>query len=220
MRLASMLQHGRGEGFMTTRHDQLALYAAHTVRPPKLGLSECARVLEELERKVKGQPAAEQRRMAADPTVRGAMLGFLAHRFTPLDLSTARSAGDLSAAMEAAGHVLMLSDAATHRRFLDEVIFNLAHPEDHRFFAPTLEKLIPVTAMESALLEHARGDNPLHQRNTFALLEHLQRGPRYRLSARGVRELAEVAGRLAKAADTNPELKRVAARFVEPSPGR
>jgi hypothetical protein len=198
---------------MSDRESLLELLRAHTVPTPG-SLPDAASVLEGFEQAASGLSAPEQERLAREPRHRDAMLAFLTYRFTPLDLDVLRSSGTFDAAMEAAGHVLKLSASGTQERFLVEIVMNLAHPADHRFFAPTLRRLIGHDTMEQVLLAHARSDNGLHQRNVFALMRYLYSDASYPLSAAAGRELHEIALRVTRSEHTNSHLRETVASFA------
>lgn len=61
-------------------------------------------------------------------------------------------------------------DAATAKVFLDQVVFNAAHPEAHLYLWYTISRCTPAATCEAEILARVKGTNALHQVNAFALV--------------------------------------------------
>lgn len=181
------------------------LLRQHTVSPPGMSLDAAVGLLE-----APGVSSDRTRR-------RDAALAFMKYQFTPLDPDAVHFDRDYDAAFAAAVVVLQNADPAHKRQFVDEILFNVAHPANHGVLWPLVCDLLRPDELAQELLSRLRSDNELHVHNALRLPYFVYgRRSDYELSDASRTALQSAAQALGQRPVLNPLVRDAVTEFALP----
>ncbi|MBK7861817.1 MAG: hypothetical protein IPJ65_25010 [Archangiaceae bacterium] len=193
------------------------LVSHQTLPLPSLGFVQAVDLLEDFNTANLETPRAElPAKVAADAKLQDAAVAFFAYRFTAVAPQPADVGRDLKLAAEVAQGVLRFADPTHRQAFLEQVVFNVAHPAGHQALAPVVKGALPAAQVERALLTHARSTNPLHLHNALELPRWVF-GSGYPLSEAGRAQLERRVEGLRGNTALNPLIARAVTEFRLPA---
>lgn len=186
------------------------LLGQHTVSAPRLSSRAAARHLMTFIEANRQLSAAQLPWVVAkDHALQDAALAHLKFRFTPLDLTQSDVGPSASKVTGAALAIAPHTDPPHRTEFLDEVVFNVAHPAHHRLLAPAVLGAIPAEQLENALVSNVQSDNELHVHNALHLFAELsqRRSSNVSESTASTQRFCDAAARLRQRPNLNPLIK-------------
>ena len=185
------------------------LLCQHTVLRPMLSFDEANATLERFhDRFLKVSKSELVQAVADDPTVQEAAITFLKYRYTPLQPALIDVEQAYAKQNSVAVNIVALLDDRHRTEFIDEVVFNVAHPANHEVLWPAIVAVMPAAELEKRLLERARSTNELHVNNALYLPSVVEgRHPTYKLAPALIQELRRIGQRLLGNPALNPLLR-------------
>jgi hypothetical protein len=168
-----------------------ALFEQHTVGTPAQSYASARAALDAFFLEAKNvSPAELTKLVASKPELLDASIDFLSYRFTPVGFAEVGRDPDAKQATSVALRLVQEMDEPRRARFLETVVFNVAHPANHQALWPAVVNAVPSAQLETALLEKAASTNELHAMNAFALPFHVYgRKPGYELGVGARKQL-------------------------------
>lgn len=196
-----------------------ALFAQQTAQKPSLSYAAARQKLEAFFQEAKNVSPAQLSTLAvARPDLLDAANDFLAYRFTPVGFAEVGRDPDAKQAVQVAQRLVQEMDPARKARFLETVVFNVAHPANHQALWPQVLASISPAELEKALLDKAGGANELHALNAFSLPFHVYgRRADYTLSEVARAKLSALADARKSAPDANLLLRQTLEDFALPA---
>lgn len=187
-----------------------ALFAQNTVAKPMLSYAVARQKLEAFFEEAKNVTPAQLSSLAgARPELLDAALDFLAYRFTPIGFGEVGGDPEAKKPTQVAQRLVQEMDPARKTRFVESVVFNVAHPANHQALWPQVLASISPTELEKALLDKAGGANELHALNAFSLPFHVYgRRPDFTLGGATRAKLVELADERRSAPNANLLLRQ------------
>ncbi len=150
------------------------LLGQHTVRPPAMSSPAAAKHLSTfLDVHPHLTPEQLPWVVAKAVELQDATLTYLKYQFTPLDLTQVDRSPSGAQRTAAALAIVPHMGRSQRAEFLEQVVFNVAHPAHHRLLAPPLLSAIPAAEIGTALLQHVDAPNELHINNAIHLFQEL-----------------------------------------------
>lgn len=151
------------------------LLAQHTVHAPQIAFEAALqRLTSFVERNgsLTGKPLRDA--VIRDVDAQDAAIAFLKYRFTPVGAARVDLSASAATCTGVALGLVAHLDLSHRTEFLEQVVFNVAHPANQGALAPSVLASMAAEELDAALLERVQSSNELHVHNALHLFREIE----------------------------------------------